>query len=481
MDSGTAWPKLIQGGMGVGVSNWRLARAVSTRGHLGLVSGVAIDIVLVRRLQDGDPGGHIRDALRRFPLPAMANETVEKYFIEGGRSQGQPYRHLPAYSHASPPGRYDLSVLGAFAEITLARQGHDNAVGLNLLTKMQIPTIACLHGAMLAGVGHVVMGAGIPREIPGILDALSEGRSASLRLDVTGLTPGDPAVNIHFDPARYGTDSRVKRPAFLPIVSSHTLATVMSRKASGSIQGLVVEGPTAGGHNAPPRGTATYDALGQPLYGERDVPDLAAIQALGLPFWLAGGMTSPARVAEALKTGAAGVQVGTLFAFCRESGVDPALREQVIQMALRNEATVFTDPRASSTGYPFKVVPVSGTISEDEVYLNRPRICDLGYLREAYRTDSGSLGYRCASEPVDNYLRKGGRLEDTVGRKCLCNGLAATIGLGQVQAGGGVEPPIVTSGDDLQTIRALLGDAGEGYGADDVIDSLLPARSAAQV
>jgi NAD(P)H-dependent flavin oxidoreductase YrpB (nitropropane dioxygenase family) len=48
---------LIQGGMGVAVSNHRLARAVAMTGHLGVVSGTAIDLVLVRRLQDGDPDG----------------------------------------------------------------------------------------------------------------------------------------------------------------------------------------------------------------------------------------------------------------------------------------------------------------------------------------------------------------------------------------------------------------------------------------
>lgn len=55
-------PATIQGGTGVGVSNWRLARAVSLRGERGVVSGTAIDTVLVRRLQDGDPGGQMRRA-----------------------------------------------------------------------------------------------------------------------------------------------------------------------------------------------------------------------------------------------------------------------------------------------------------------------------------------------------------------------------------------------------------------------------------
>ncbi|MBT3687321.1 MAG: nitronate monooxygenase, partial [Actinobacteria bacterium] len=58
-------PLLIQGGMGVAVSDWRLARAVSLTGQLGVVSGTAIESVMVRRLQLGDPGGHTRRAMSR--------------------------------------------------------------------------------------------------------------------------------------------------------------------------------------------------------------------------------------------------------------------------------------------------------------------------------------------------------------------------------------------------------------------------------
>lgn len=65
-------PVLIQGGMGVAVSDWRLARAVSEAGHLGIVSSTALDAVMARRLQLGDPGGHIRRALAAFPVPEAA-------------------------------------------------------------------------------------------------------------------------------------------------------------------------------------------------------------------------------------------------------------------------------------------------------------------------------------------------------------------------------------------------------------------------
>ncbi|MCF7916086.1 MAG: nitronate monooxygenase, partial [Spirochaetaceae bacterium] len=46
-------PRIIQGGMGAGVSNWRLARSVAEQGGLGVVSSVALDVIMVRRLQQG--------------------------------------------------------------------------------------------------------------------------------------------------------------------------------------------------------------------------------------------------------------------------------------------------------------------------------------------------------------------------------------------------------------------------------------------
>ena len=60
-------PVIIQGGMGIAVSNWKLAKTVSMAGQLGVVSGTAIDNVLARRLQDGDKSGDTRRALSHFP------------------------------------------------------------------------------------------------------------------------------------------------------------------------------------------------------------------------------------------------------------------------------------------------------------------------------------------------------------------------------------------------------------------------------
>jgi nitronate monooxygenase len=237
MTTSAALPEIIQGGMGIGVSGWRLARAVSSRGQLGVVSGTAVESLLVRRLQDGDADGDVRRALAAFPRPEVAADALRRYFLPGGRPAGAAYRMLPMYRLGAGLARERITMLASFVEVWLAREGHDGPVGMNLLTKVQLPNLAALYGAMLAGVSVVLMGAGIPREIPAVLDAFAEGRPASLRLEVDGLSAGRE-VRATLDPADYfDPPPSLGRPAFLAIVASNSLATMLARKASGRVDG----------------------------------------------------------------------------------------------------------------------------------------------------------------------------------------------------------------------------------------------------
>jgi nitronate monooxygenase len=470
------YPTIIQGGMGAGVSHWNLARAVSRLGQLGVVSGTAIDQIFVRRLQEGDPGGHMRSGLDRFPFRKMAERIWETYYIPGGKAEDQPYKTLPKHSKDNSRELIELCIVANFVEISLAREGHDNPVGINYLEKIQIPHLPSLYGAMLAGAAYVLMGAGIPLKIPGVLDLLANHQPASYTLQVTGAQEGDDTT-INFAPQDFMESELppLVRPKFLAIVASNTLAVTLLRKASGRIDGFVVEGPTAGGHNAPPRGKMQLNEAGEPIYGERDVVDLAKLRELGVPFWLAGGYGTAGKLREALAAGATGVQVGTAFAFCAESGLRDDYKQALLRRAISGEAKVFTNPLASPTGYPFKIARLENTLSEREVYEARPRICDLGYLREAYRTEAGTIEYRCAGEPLSVYLSKGGKVEDTAGRVCLCNALVANIGLPQVRGGKYVEQGVVTSGDDLTEIPSFLPAGRFEYSASDVIAKLLAA------
>ena len=173
-------PAIIQGGMGVGVSGWRLARAVAMTGHLGVVSGVALDAVLARRLQGGDPDGDARRALARFPFPDVAERILRRYYVAGGIDPRTPFRPVPRLGLRPSSGRDELIVAGNFVEVYLAREGHGGPVGVNYLEKIQLATPPSVYGAMLAGVNYVLMGAGIPVEIPRLLDALAGGGPGEL-------------------------------------------------------------------------------------------------------------------------------------------------------------------------------------------------------------------------------------------------------------------------------------------------------------
>jgi len=464
-----ALPLVIQGGMGIAVSNWRLALAVSRAGQLGVVSGTALDSVLVRRLQDGDVGGAIRRALASFPKPEISAEILRRYFKPNGRAPQEPYAMLPMYRHAVSKFREQVTIVANYVEVWLAKEGHHGKVGINLLTKVQMPNLASLYGAMLAGVDVVLMGAGIPREIPAALDAFAVQAPAKIRLDVDGQL-AEEMTTLVFDPALHSISTApLKRPAFYAIVSSHTLATNLARKATGRVDGFVVEAPTAGGHNAPPRGALQLNARGEPVYGARDEVDFAALRALDRPFWLAGGYGSPDGLRAARALGAAGVQVGTAFAYSDESGFTADIKRHVLQNVAAGRADVFTDPLASPTGFPFKLVRTPGIAQADD---SRERVCDLGYLRTAARRDDGRLVYRCAAAPVNNYVHAGGCTEDTFGRKCLCNGLMSVIGLAQERGSGVVEPPLITSGDCVEQLSAVARGRAS-YGAADVLRYLL--------
>jgi len=459
--------------MGAGVSSWKLARAVSSLGQLGVISGIALDVILPRRLQDGDPDGSVRRALACFPITTMADRILEKFFIPGGKAADAPYATVPMHSLDSVRSLLELCIVGNFVEVYLAREGHDQPVGVNYLEKIQLPHLASIYGAMLAGAAFVLMGAGIPTKIPGVLDRFVHHEKATYDVTVTGTRDGETAT-LSFDPRDYVDIDLppLRRPWFLSIVSSNVLATTMLRRANGSVDGFVVENPAAGGHNAPPRAKGLLDAEGQPVYGEKDAVDLRRIGELGKPFWIAGGMASQERLREALALGAAGVQVGTAFALCDESGLREDLRRELLRQSVDGATRVHTDPLASPTGFPFKVARIDDSLSEADVYEARDRVCDLGFLREAYRKEDRTIGFRCSAEPVELYGRKGGAVEDTFGRKCLCNALMANIGMGQLRHGL-PELPLVTAGDDLRTIARFIPPGQETYSARDVVEKIL--------
>lgn len=469
-------PKIIQGGMGVGVSNWKLAKSVSIHNCLGVVSGTALDTVLVRRLQDGDKEGDVRRAMKNFPDQSFVERILNEYFLPEGRDKNASYKLLPMHSVPLSTFLQELNILSSFVEVFLAKENHNGKIGINLLEKVQIPNLSLLYGAMLAGVDYVIMGAGIPREIPYALDKLSKHEKTALKFITVSKSSQD--WSIEFDPQEFQLISKEKklmRPKFLAIISSDTLANHLVKKSNGSIDGFIIENFLAGGHNAPPRGQMSLNDEGEPLYTIRDMANLEEIKKLNKPFWLAGNYCSKEKLVEAVELGAVGVQIGSAFAFCEESGVSQDIKTKVIEKwgretfvngeKVENEKNIFTDPYASPTGYPFKVAPIAGSLSENKVFDMRKKICDIGLLRSCSIDDNGMLSYHCSACHTSD-------CNENSGRKCLCNGLLATIGIGQIQKHGYVEPPLITAGESIKSLYRIVHPLKKSYSAKEVISSL---------
>src|SRR5262249_39059488 len=159
-----------------------------------------------------------------------------RYFIPGGKHPKEPFRRTRMHSINPSVEQVELLIAANFVEVHLAGEGHDGLIGINYLEKIQLPTLASLYGAMLAGVGDVLMGAGIPRSIPGVLDHLSRGETAELPIHVGGAGQNEMPV-LRFGPANiFGSPPPLlKRPKFLAIVASATLASMLARKANGRV------------------------------------------------------------------------------------------------------------------------------------------------------------------------------------------------------------------------------------------------------
>jgi nitronate monooxygenase len=505
--------KLIQGGMGIYVSNWRLAKAVAMEKPgitAGTVSGTALDAVYVRLLQLGDPGGHVRRALAAFDAQfgiAIGRKICDRYFIDGGKAPTDRYKslpmnivHAPNRSDAIPlpvqqgmpvalnldDDSVELLTATGFAEVWLAKEGHEGNIFINFLKKIDVPLIYVMYGAMLAGVDGVIVGAGNPDGLPAICSRLARHEAVTNDLLLLYREAGE-AFHLHFDPQLVAdgklAQSPLRRPAFLAIVSQVNLIKALAQSESEAPDGFIVEHHTAGGHNAGPQGPMTKDSKGQPLYSEIDEPDLQAIREVGLPFWLAGGYGSREKLQQALDAGATGVQVGSVFALAEESGMKPTFRTAILAELKKgtDDATLVQTTLFSPTGYPFKVVQLNDTVADDTVFAARRRVCDIGLLQQrglSQPTADGTrrLFHRCPAGPVSDFVSKRGLQRNTEDRRCICNGLLSGVGLAQVVKQNGElaeEPAIITLGNHLDGIRRLSRQGQTTYWARDVVTDIL--------
>lgn len=248
---------IVQGGMGVGVSAHRLSGAVAGLNAVGTIASVDLrrlhpDLMAKTARSRDLSDDQLKDSINRANLEALDREIRAAREISGGR------------------GMLAVNIMRAVSDYAAhARQ------------------------ACKSGVDAIVMGAGLP-------------------LDLPELVADFPKV------------------ALIPILSdARGIALVLKKwlRKGRLPDAIVIEHPRfAGGHLGAAREADVGDAR---FDFENVIPDaIAAVRELGIdpatiPLIPAGGINSPQRVAEMMSLGASAVQLGTPFAVTEEGDAHP--------------------------------------------------------------------------------------------------------------------------------------------------------------
>ncbi|MBP6899067.1 MAG: nitronate monooxygenase [Burkholderiaceae bacterium] len=275
---------IVQGGMGVGVSAHRLAGAVAAQGGVGTLSSVD---------------------LRRHHPDLMA------------RTEGLSAR---AGQDADTKAQIDAANLEAVEREVKAARAAAGGLGLIAMNVMRAVSdyAAYVRRSLEAGVDMVVVGAGLPLDLP----ELAADHPKALLVPILSDARGIQLIVKKWE--------RKKR---LP-------------------DAIVIEHPRlAGGH----LGAARIADLNDPRFDfERVIPEARAFfdkAGLDIPLIAAGGIRSCEDIARIQALGGAGVQLGTPFAVTAECDASPGFK-QVLAEARDEDMVEFT----SVAGLPARAV-----------------------------------------------------------------------------------------------------------------------------
>ena len=254
----------------------------------------------------------------KLPELKIGNKTAKIPIVQGGMA----IRLSTARLAAAVANEGGIGLIAASGmshpelryEIKLARSLTDGIIGINIMVAAS-DFAGIVRTAVDAGIDLIVAGAGFSRDIFGI-----------------GKESGTPIV---------------------PIVSSVKLAKISEKLGATAI---VVEGKEAGGH------------LGTDVSVRELIPPIRA--AVKIPVVAAGGVLNGKDIADMLKMGANGVQMGSRFAASLESNGAPFLKEYYLNSKPEDIVVIH-----SPVGLPGRAVrtPFSKRVMEGNV---PPKGCD---------------------------------------------------------------------------------------------------------
>jgi len=269
---------------------------------------------------------------------------------------------------------------------------------INIMVALQDTYEASVQGAIEGGVDVIISGAGLPMSLPTLA-------------------------------AKYA-GTRDHEVALIPIISSARALELLCRrwaKQGYRPDAVVLEGPKAGGHlgwnykqmnEAGDNFERDYDLLEVLLDPVLDVAAKYANDAGPIPVIVAGGIYTHGDIVEALRRGAAAVQMGTRFAATTESGGTELFKRNLVE-AKQDDIRVADGSWGSPCGLPFRYVatsPLAGKARDPD----KTNFCICTSLMAAAGLDDterlgvrGGLAKNCPEE----LLRRGDK-------QCAANGCA---------------------------------------------------------
>jgi nitronate monooxygenase len=268
--------KLIQGGMGVGISQAGLASAVANEGGAGIIASVGLGAIK----------GYFAEQIK-----------INQKRLE--RASGEERRVIYDELYA------EANRLALMAEIRIAREKTNGVIGVNIMHALSDYS-SLVQGAVEANADLIISGAGIPRDLPSYLRADSK----------TKLVPIVSSARL----AEMICKSWVKY-MHLP-------------------DAIIVEGPKAGGHlgysyeqltdpNNPgfvEQGLETI--VKEVIQVARTIEERYGQK---IPVIAAGGIFYGGDIDKFLKLDAAGVQMATRFVTTDECDASRAFKEEYLK------------------------------------------------------------------------------------------------------------------------------------------------------
>jgi nitronate monooxygenase len=214
------------------------------------------------------------------------------------------------------------------ADIAAVRQLTDRPFGVNLFAGGDEPAEGVDPAPMLAMLGRAHAELGLPEPtLPAVVpvpfsDALEAVLSANV--PVFSFTFGIPTPDA----------MAALRERGIVILGTATTVDEARQLAAAGVDAVVAQGSEAGAHRGTFAGPFESALVGTIAL----VPQ--AVDAVDLPVIASGGIMDGRGIVAAEALGAAGVQLGTAFLTCRESGI-PAAHKAAIQAA-SDDATALT-------------------------------------------------------------------------------------------------------------------------------------------